>query len=238
MSEHILQSEGTGSLPDRIYAGVVEAILRGDFAPSGKLPTEAALAATFGVSRPTVREALSRLRSDGIIDSRRGAGSYVIRQPGTPVASATPIKSLADIERYYEFRSCVEAGAAAAAAAYCNDADVAAMRAAFDAWVVAMEGGSAGVEQDLRLHLAIAHASHNPFYVTAIETSIAPIRHYLEMARNAADKKSPERIRANQAEHLAIIDAIARRSPVDAAEAVRTHILNAKRRIFESTPMP
>ncbi|MEO8102660.1 MAG: FadR/GntR family transcriptional regulator [Betaproteobacteria bacterium] len=238
MKRLLLQDERAGSLPDRIYAGVVEAILRGDFAPSGKLPTEADLAVTFGVSRPTVREALSRLRADRIIDSRRGAGSYVIRQPGAPAASATPIKNLADIERYYEFRSCVESGAAAAAAEYGDAGDLAAVRAAFDDWVAAMEDGGAGVEEDLRFHLAIARASHNPFFVTTLEASIAPIRHYLELARYTTDKKSPARIGANRAEHQAIMEAIARRSPADAADAVRTHILNAKRRIFESTPMP
>src|ERR1044071_363514 len=98
MNESLLQKEGVGSLPDRIYAHVVEAILRGDFRAAGKLPTEAELASQFNVSRPTVREALSRLRSDGIVESRRGAGSYVVRQPGAPVTRMMPIENLADIE--------------------------------------------------------------------------------------------------------------------------------------------
>ena len=237
MNGPLLQNEGAGSLPDRIYARVVEAILRGDFVPSGKLPTEGELASSFGVSRPTVREALSRLRSDGIIDSRRGSGSYVISAPGVPVASATPIKSLADIERYYAFRSCVEAGAAAGAAEFRDASDLETLRAAFDVLNVAMEGGESGVDEDLRFHLAIARASHNPFFVMTIEASVAPIRQFMERARNVADKKSLERVRTTQAEHLEIIDAIARRSPIDAAEAIRRHVLNAKRRIFESTPV-
>ena len=60
----------------------------------------------------------------------------------------------------------------------------------------------------------------------------------MELARNVTDKKSLERVRTTQAEHQEIIDAIARRSPGDAAEAIRTHILNAKRRIFEGTSLP
>ena len=67
MSASILVAPGTVKLPDKIYASVVEAILRGDFQADGKLPTETALASRFSVSRPTVREALSRLRSDGIV---------------------------------------------------------------------------------------------------------------------------------------------------------------------------
>ena len=238
MNESLLQNDGAGSLPDRIYSRVVEAILRGDFAPSGKLPTEGELASRFGVSRPTVREALSRLRSDGIIDSRRGAGSRVIRSPGAPVVVATPIRSLADIERYYAFRSCVEAGAAAGAAEFRDASDLEALRAAFDALNEAMESGKSGADEDVRFHLAIARASHNPFFVTTIDNSVAPIRQFMELARNVTDKKSLERVRTTQAEHREIIDAIVRRSPADAAEAIRIHVLNAKRRIFEGTPLP
>ena len=237
MNETLLQNDGAGSLPDRIYARVVEAILRGDFAPHNKLPTEEALSAQFGVSRPTVREALARLRSDGIIDSRRGAGSTVIRAPGTPVVVATPVKSLADIERYYAFRSCVEMGAAAGAAEFRDADDLEALQQAFEALNNAMEGGESGADEDVRFHLAIARASHNPFFVTTIDTTVAPIRQFIELARNVTDKKSLARVRTTQAEHQAIVDAIVRRSSGDAAEAIRIHILNAKRRIFESTPL-
>ena len=237
MNETLLQNDGAGSLPDRIYARVVEAILRGDFAPHNKLPTEEALSAQFGVSRPTVREALARLRSDGIIDSRRGAGSTVIRAPGTPVVAATPVKSLADIERYYAFRSCVEMGAAAGAAEFRDADDLEALQQAFEALNTAMEGGESGADEDVRFHLAIARASQNPFFFTTIDTTVAPIRQFIELARNATDKKSLARVRTTQAEHQAIVDAIVRRSPGDAAEAIRIHILNAKRRIFENTPL-
>lgn len=237
MNETLLHNDGAGSLPDRIYARVVEAILRGDFAPHNKLPTEGALSAQFGVSRPTVREALARLRSDGIIDSRRGAGSTVIRAPGTPIVVATPIKSLADIERYYAFRSCIEMGAAAGAAEFRDADDLEALQLAFEALNTAMEGGESGTDEDVRFHLAIARASHNPFFVTTIDTTVAPIRQFIELARNVTDKKSLARVRTTQAEHQAIVDAIVRRSSGDAAEAIRIHILNAKRRIFESTPL-
>ena len=238
MISTLLHHDGVGSLPDRIYAHVVEAILRGDFAPHNKLPTEGALSVQFGVSRPTVREALARLRSDGIIDSKRGAGSTVIRAPRTPAVVTTAIKSLADIERYYAFRSCIEMGAAAGAAEYRDTEDLETLQSAFAALNIAMESGQSGAEEDVRFHLAIARASHNPFFVATIDTSVAPIRQFIELARNVTDKKSPTRVRATQAEHLAIVDAIVRRAPAEAAEAIRIHILNAKRRIFEHTPLP
>jgi DNA-binding FadR family transcriptional regulator len=235
MSELRLQKDGAGTLPERIYARVVESILRGDFGSAGKLPTEGELAERFGVSRPTVREALSKLRADGVIATRRGSGSHVVAPGGAPVPQTPPIASLADIERYYAFRSCVEAGAAAAAAEYRDAADLEALRTSFEDLMAAMESGQSGIEQDLRFHFAVARASHNPFFVTTMETTVAPIRQFMELASSVTDKKSPERVSTNQAEHQAIVDAIVRRSPHEAAEAVRVHVLNAKRRIFEGT---
>lgn len=235
MNLPLLQLETGSSLPDRIYASVVESILRGDYAANGKLPTEGLLAERFAVSRPTVREALARLRADGVIESRRGSGSHIVRRPGTPVTTTTPIRSLADIERYYDFRACVEAGAAAGAAEFHDEHDLQQIGQAFEALGSAMDGAGSGIDEDVRFHLAIARASHNPFFVASIETSVAPIRQYMELARNVSDKRSPERVRAVQAEHQAIVEAITRRQPDQAREAIRAHVWSAKRRIFEGT---
>ena len=237
MSASLLVPSDTVKLSDKIYASVVEAILRGDFQADGKLPTETALASHFSVSRPTVREALSRLRADGIVESRRGAGSFVVRQPGAPVSRFTPIESLADIERYYAFRLCVEAGAAAGAAESRDSADMEAIHASFDALSAAHLSGASDVDADVRFHFAVARASHNPFFVATIEGSIGPIRQYMELARNVSARKSEPRTRELQAEHAAVVEAIRRRSPFEAAEAMRLHIANARRRIFEGTQL-
>lgn len=235
LAEPVLQPEPGGPLSAQIYARVVEAILRGDFGPQGKLPTESELAASYGVSRPTIREALSRLRSDGVIDSKRGAGSFVVRMPAAPTRTLTPIRSLADVERYYTFRSCVEAGAAAEAAEFRTAEDLEALQAAFQALNAKEETGGSAVEEDVQFHLAIARCSNNPFFVATIETSVAPIRQFMELAQNAADGRSPARANVTRGEHQAVVDAIVQRAPAEAAEAIRKHILNAKRRIFEAT---
>ncbi|MBT2336261.1 FadR family transcriptional regulator [Variovorax paradoxus] len=236
MVEHLLDIRG-GTLPDQIYARMVEAILRGDFTDSKKLPTESELASQFGVSRPTVREALSRLRSDGIIESRRGSGSHIVRPPGAPASSMPPIRNYSDIERYYAYRTCVESGAASAAAEARDADDLSSIRACLDQQTLAMEGGQKGIEEDVRFHMAIAKASHNQFFVAAVETSVAPIRQFMELARSVRSTMPIERVRLVQLEHRAILDAIVNRSPADAAEATRIHILNAKRRIFDAATL-
>ena len=237
MRQSLLPGPTPGSLPDKIYAYVVEAILRGDYSETGKLPTESRLADLFSVSRPTVREALSRLRSDGVVSSRRGAGSYIVRAPLASPAVVLPIKNLADVESYYAFRTCVEAGAAAGAAEFRTGADIDAMQEALDAWSQAIQEGRRGIDEDVRFHLAIASASHNQFFVSSLETSVGPIRQVIELARNVAQRKDDTRDREVQREHQAILDAIVRRSPAEAVEATRAHTVAARRRIFEGTQL-
>jgi GntR family transcriptional regulator len=72
-----------GALYQQVAAVIREAILSGEFAPDSPLPSEAQLMARYGVSRPTVRNAISALRAEGLIDVRHGKGSFV-RSSGQP----------------------------------------------------------------------------------------------------------------------------------------------------------
>ncbi len=72
-----------GALYQQVAAAIREAILKGEFAPDSLLPSEAQLMARYGVSRPTVRNAIATLRAEGLIDVRHGKGSFV-RSNGQP----------------------------------------------------------------------------------------------------------------------------------------------------------
>ncbi len=69
------------TIPAVVAEQIEIAIQLGRFAVGGRLPPEAKLAAEMGVSRPSIREALSALRAAGLIESRKGSGSYVLRAP-------------------------------------------------------------------------------------------------------------------------------------------------------------
>ncbi|MGW3136675.1 GntR family transcriptional regulator [Streptomyces sp. NPDC001139] len=75
-----------GALYQQVAAAIREAILSGEYEPGAPLPSEAQLMARYEVSRPTVRNAVSALRAEGLIDVRHGKGSYV-RSTGQPVVS-------------------------------------------------------------------------------------------------------------------------------------------------------
>ena len=69
------------TLGDQLYDEFFRLIVEGEFPENTRLPAESELASRFGVSRPIVRQALSRLKADGLIVSRRGSGNFVLRRP-------------------------------------------------------------------------------------------------------------------------------------------------------------
>src|SRR5574337_1559670 len=102
-----------------VVAADLEAWLRdGAWVAGAQLPSEKVLAERFGVSRAVVREAVSRLKADGWVESRQGAGAFVAHQPGRGSFRLIPGGAgLADsLENIFELRLLVETGAAELAA--------------------------------------------------------------------------------------------------------------------------
>lgn len=86
-------------LYQQVVESLRESIASGRFAVGERLPTEDALCRTFGVSRHTVREALRALRSEGLIASRQGAGSTVVRQAARSVYTYS-VNSIEELLQY------------------------------------------------------------------------------------------------------------------------------------------
>src|SRR5688500_3774647 len=149
-----------------IYDGIVGRIWSGELAENTRLPSEIDLSRRFGVSRPVVREALARLRDDGLIVSRQGSGSYVTRRPDGAVLRFVPVGSIADIQRCFEFRVGLEGAAAALAADRWQSDDLAEIRSAYEALETSISTGQLGVDADARFHQAIARATHNHYHVS------------------------------------------------------------------------
>lgn len=218
-----------------IYQHIFEVIIAGEFPVNARLPSETELAQRFGASRPVVREALARLRDDGIIISRQGSGSYVKRRPDIAVLRFVPVSSIADIQRCFEFRHGLEGIAAALAAERWEDGDMAEIRAAFDALEASTEDFKLGVDADERFHLAIAKATHNAYHVS-VQSSLQPnIVFGMSLTRNLSLLRTQERLREVQDEHRAIVEAVTARIPAAARAAMQLHIDNARRRMFENT---
>jgi GntR family transcriptional repressor for pyruvate dehydrogenase complex len=226
---------GTGNRVDAVYTGIIEAMSSGEYPESGRLPTETELAQQYSVSRPTVREALSRLRLDGLIASRRGSGSYVLRRPDRNIKRFAPIESIADVQRCFAFRIALESASAGLAADLRTPHDLENIRGAFDRMETARnaDDNPGFLDYDLQFHLAVAHASQNVFFVTALEMIIDQMRVGMRLALNLSLERERVWREMVQVEHREIMTAIENGSSVDATESMRYHLGNARRRLFE-----
>lgn len=222
-------------LSDQVYQQLFEMIVSGEMPVDARLPSEAVLTARFGVSRPIVREALARLREDGLIASRQGSGSYVLRRPDQATVGFGPLNSIADIQRCYEFRAALEGPAAALAAQRRQPDDIDNLRAALQRLSSAVETGAVGVEADFEFHMSVVRASKNRFFLTTVESLSPQIGFGIRLARSLS-LKVEERLSAVQAEHTAVFEAIVAGDRDAAEQAMVTHIQNARRRVFEGQP--
>ena len=222
---------------DQVYTHLFHKIVTGEFKDGDVLPSENELCGRFGVSRPVVREALQRLRSDGLIASRRGSGSFV--QPGPPVdvSSADVAEKRRALFENLELRKVIEPQAAVFAAARRTEQDLQALRAAVDRFeqVAIVEGGVSN-QLDFAFHLAVAVAAHNRRFVDVIRLVEYDIDHAVNLARYLTRFDHLERSRSVHAEHARILDAIERKDPEAARSAMRDHLEQARVRMVNSRP--
>lgn len=227
-----MNSRQAPGLVDRVYSEILGLIVDGEFTQGHKLPTEQALTARFDASRPTIREALSRLRADGIIATRQGSGTVVVKRPDPDLPRFTPLETISDIQRCYEFRIVTESGAAALAARMADEADLADLERRFRLLGAVLSEGGLGVQEDFDFHVAIAKASKNHFFVSVIVSMQTQVLFSMNLMRNLSMVKSAERRRLVQAEHEAVLQALRNRDPEAASAAMRAHLERARDRMF------
>jgi GntR family transcriptional repressor for pyruvate dehydrogenase complex len=214
-------------LPSRVEAvadALLQPILAGDWRPHDRLPSEHALAAQHEVSRAVVREAIARLKSDGYVETRQGKGAFVASAPG---GNAFRLKAEGD--DLLELRALIEADCAALAAERHTAADLECLRAASDAMRDAVAKGGLGLAEDIRFHDVLAEAAHNPALRRFAAFVGRHAREAMQLAR-LSHLKEQNRLAEIEAEHAAIIAAVAARDVIAARAAVQHHIASGLRR--------
>jgi GntR family transcriptional regulator, transcriptional repressor for pyruvate dehydrogenase complex len=226
-------------LGDQLCARMAELIERGEFSDGSRLPAEIDLADRFGVSRPVIREALSRLRVMGVIVSRKGSGSYVQKRNNGAAARALavtgfgPVNSLAEVKKCYEFRIGFEGEAAYYAAQNRTPETLRLMRAALDRMEMAVAHGLVGMSADFEFHLAVARASGNEFFEAVMQSMRLPIEFAINLARSLSLTRPIEHLRIVQTEHVEMFEAIEAGDKDAARRAMRAHVEGACWRVFE-----
>lgn len=219
-------------LPARISSQIARDIAEGRILPGEKLPTEHVLAKGFGVSRSVVREAVSMLKYDGLVETRQGSGVFISNTPNTRSfrIESGLLGGGADLRAVFELRSIVESAAAALAAERRGPEDIAILRGHLEAMATDIAAGREGVDADTAFHTAIARAADNPYLMRFAEFLGTSLREAIRAARSNSARYpgTPDQV---QDEHRAVFEAVAAGDPKAAGKAMRRHIENAMRRL-------
>ena len=228
-----------GSLTDRVSDALVHLIRGEDFPPGSRLPSEAKMADRFGVSRTVIREAVSRLKSEGLVESRQGSGVFVREENTDAPFRIDPniMDSAKSLLQVVELRKVLESVIAALAAKRRSAAQLEAIREALAQIDSDVEAGGDGVDADIAFHRSIAEATGNPHFLALIQFLFNFLRTATQTTRaiEATQESMSQQVRI---EHRSILEAIARQDPEAARAAARLHMERATTRYASTFSAP
>lgn len=215
-------------ISDAVASTLERRILEGSLKPGDRLPPERELALELGVSRPSLREAIQKLASKGMVQSRQGGGTFVtdalessFSDPWQDMMGNHPNLR----EDMLEFRRMLEGQAAEWAAERATDADLQRLENSFATLSAAFESDDTEKRSsaDIAFHQAIGDAAHN---VLIGHLSGALLRMMHDNIRlNLGELKSvPAASRLLMSQHETIYKAVRERKPQAARSAAETHI--------------
>jgi len=218
----------TAIRPARASKDVIEqirlAILGGRLRPGDRLPTERELAAQFGVSRVTVRDALRALEAGGLVRVKVGSGGGpYVAEPDVALLSTALANHLhlrgTTVRELAEARMALETTAARLAAARADGEDLARLRTAL-ALPPDPLAGPASAARSVDFHTALVEAAHNRALLAMWEATRALTRE----AMNLMHARLPDTRDVARRVHGLLYEAIARRDGQAAVEIVREHL--------------
>jgi len=212
---------GTGSsIPEKVINEIRDALLRGDLKLGDRLPTESQLAGKFSVSRIGVREAMKMLSVMGVVEIKRGDGTYIAKNISASVIdpfifSLIPEKKAP--EELLDLREMLEIGILEIVLKRATKDDMKKMKEA----VELLEKDSKRAEKDseilnehnLAFHYAFAQATHNPMIVKIAQA-------LWEIFAFTIKKSTLKRTEESVKHHRMILEALKEKDPKKARMAI------------------
>ncbi|WP_193140783.1 FadR/GntR family transcriptional regulator [Meridianimarinicoccus sp. MJW13] len=216
------------SVADSVVEQIEDMILAGVLSEGRRLPSERDMAATLGVSRPKLREALKLLEARGLLSVRHGEGSFIAPLTGKAMSDALIElygRHGTAFFDYLEYRRVQESFAARLAADRATKTDKAIIHLYLEALAQDLERGDsdASRDHDVKFHAAIVAASHNA-------TLIHMMRSIYDLSRQTVfyNRAYLRTIDGSGAllhkQHTAIAEAVCAHDPDRAAQAAEAHI--------------
>lgn len=217
---------------NQIAEQIRSSILSGEFTPGEKLPPERELAEMFGVSRPSVREALNHLASAGLVMSYQGGGTVV--KSLVEVSSGNPLSELIKGEQeraldVIEVRKCMESWTSYFAASRALPEDLRRLGNIVEDMEKNLEGMKPSQNLDANFHVAIAQATHNVVWLHMMQSIFDAMQEFQRGVWRAVYITDDDH-RLLFSQHRAVYEAIRDRDPERAREEMLAHLTFAEQR--------
>ena len=218
-----------------VLESIKQSLLDGSLRPGQRLPTESELVEQFGISRNTIREAIKMLSAIGVVEIRRGDGTYIVDKPSEKMLNPLVFVLLTNsrtTKELVELRSMIEVGYCELAAEAATDEDMQAIQEAAAKWEQYALGPRQDVTElsnlDLKFHFTIMDATHNSLIIT-IGRVVEEL--FLTSIRHALGKR--EVLEWGIQGHRNIVEALRSRNRERIHEAVITSLLYWSRDLEE-----
>jgi GntR family transcriptional repressor for pyruvate dehydrogenase complex len=213
-------------ISDQVFEQIRELIYKGDFKSGQQILPERELAISMAVSRTSVRNAINKLVTMGLLEHRQGQGTFVSspdNRKGNPLAAAMATDE-ATLDDLLEVRMGLECNAAMLAAQRATETDLKAIEKSIEEMEQDLEAtDKIGTGPDAAFHMAITFSTKNPVLIHLMRNFYDFL--FVGIKKNLThmymDRKALEDVIVH---HRTIFEAIQRRSSNEAFEAMRTHI--------------
>ncbi|HEX8142773.1 MAG TPA: FadR/GntR family transcriptional regulator [Pyrinomonadaceae bacterium] len=224
-----ISPERHGTTAEGVISQLREMIHRGELHPGDRLPPERDLAKLLGVSRPTLRAGIHSLAAVGILQSRQGAGTFVVKADGPPSLDGSSLQLMASLHGFtsaemFEARLALEMAIAGLAAERATSDQVATMAEEITGMYASLDDPEQFLIHDMRFHQTIAVASGNRI-LAALMNMIATI--LLDVRRKTVHRSRD--LKESAAMHRQIYRAIRERNSEAARNFMREHLLLAQK---------
>jgi len=221
-----------GGLGSRIANTLLTQFHANNLSPRTRLPSESTIAKHFKVSRTVVREAIATLKNDGVLESRKGSGTFIGEKfkPNPEMVNEVTEQSVHALQNIIEVRRGIESEIAALAAVRRTPGQLSDIEDALKKIEKATNAGECGVEEDVRFHMLIAQATGNLYWLKFVDTFSYSLRAATSVTRANEDRRVDFALQV-QEEHEAIVAAISSGNADLARQAASRHMINAAERL-------
>lgn len=234
LSRPSLSLQRPENLSVQLAKSLSERIAHGQLKAGDKLPSEHEMMAAYGVSRTVVREAVSNLKSSGLVASRQGVGVFVLEpSAATPFRiDAEELGTVKEVIKLLELRISLESEAAALAAVRRSDEHLENLRSALQLMARGIDAHEDAADVDFRFHQVIAQATDNHYFIELFGYLGMMAIPRSRIAMFKSDTRAREAyLQKVHHEHEAIFHAIVTKDAEAASAAMRLHLGNSRNRL-------